>query len=211
MSDSQTVMPDPLTETQFKEAFEFVADQVGIPQVLRAEFCKELFSTTKAVIDPRKQTSVVEKYINLFDFRWEEGSRFVSMYHAKSRNPRKQYAELLGNYIIFRAYFIRNFEKHQRTKLVFPYLLLHPFMNESCPVHVGAEYLVLPVDHIYWKQHELVTSVFCRCRHSPVRLKELEKYRKEGVSGYDSPVYDENGRPTGHIHTKLFPIKETPP
>ncbi len=210
-------MSDSLTETQFKEAFDLVADQAGIPHDLREELSKELFDTAKGLFKPngvddsKKRIAIIEKYISLFDLQWEEGARFMSMYHPKARNPRKRYAELLGNYIISRVYSIRNFERHQRTKQFFsPYLLLQCGVY-PCPLHAETEYLVLPVDHPYWTQRPLATSVFCHCYHSPVRLKVLEKYRKEGVSAYDGHVYDENGRPTGQIRKKFFPIKEVPP
>ncbi len=111
------------------------------------------------------------------------------------------------------AYAAGRWEKIQRTKAVFPYLLYQLGASREHRVdHVGWAGTVLPVDHEFWHQHYPPNGWGCKCRTKQISRSEYKKILEQGAStGEFTQKLGKDGKPTGHIEPIIRPVKTEAP
>jgi len=111
------------------------------------------------------------------------------------------------------AYAAGRWEKIQRTKAVFPYLLYQLGASREHRVdHVGWAGTVLPVDHEFWHQHYPPNGWGCKCRTKQISRSEYKKMLEQGAStGEFTQKLGKDGKPTGHVEPIIRPVKTEAP
>ena len=111
------------------------------------------------------------------------------------------------------AYAAGRWEKIQRTKAVFPYLLYQVGASREHRVdHLGWAGTVLPVDHEFWHQHYPPNGWGCKCRAKQVSRSEYKKILEQGApTGEFTQKLGKDGKPTGHIEPVIRPVKAEDP